>query len=151
MPGGCGPDQHILAAQAVEHPFAAAPELGYDIQFAVDAHATLGRDIRQVRNLRCNILRRLFGSVKSLDARLLAARHVFIADAPGVRPMVSALLVVLLRWPDLGVPLRIAQGFELAGDIPPSQVSRPIESRSAGRSGDYYPHEKLLGNDAELF
>ena len=83
----------------------------------------------EVRSSRLRLLLRVAEALQPLDDLLRARRHVAIPDTPGGRPLMLAYLVILLEWPDTAVPKKVADGFEIAGDIAPSGILRPIDAR----------------------
>ena len=56
-----------------------------------------------------------------------------------------------MKWPDRGVPRNLALGFELAGELPLSDVLCPIAPRDVGKSIPAPPGETLFGESAEGF
>ena len=146
-----GPRKHVEAAQGIVHPFAYDPPLELDLQFSVAAYVALGLNVAEAREKNLIALRRLAGSVKELDDLARTWRPTSIPGAPGVRPVFAAVLVVLLRWPDQDLPLRLVDGFPLGGPIPPSAVLRPIVTSRVGAPVPAARDECLLGPDAAKF
>ena len=148
---GLGPHGHVTAAMHVTHPFAADPVLERDLLFVIEAYAHIGPAIEARRRRRLHVLRKIARATKPLDVHALAQRHTAVADAPGLKPVFVAFLVIMMRWPDQGLPSRLVYGFELTGDLDPSGVHRPIEPRAIGHPVHLRPDEGLLGDDAKQF
>ena len=70
------------------------------LRFSMAAYSAHGPGIRPIRRARRNLLQTLARAVAPIDRRLVERRHTKIEGAPGVRPMLVAVLVVILRWPD---------------------------------------------------
>ena len=65
--------------------------------------------------------------------------------------MFVAFLIRLLRWPDTGLPVRLACGFELGGVVPPSDTLRPIDPTHPGKSKQAERPASRLGQTATQF
>ena len=108
-------------ARALRHriraSFCRPPVAELDMAFVVDAYCAKGLSRTSARRKRLRLLRRISASLEPLDDVFRERQHVKIALAPSVRPVCAAFLVVLLRWPDRGLPANLADGFELAGPL----------------------------------
>ena len=149
MPG-CGPVEHVRLAKGLDHPFAQPPVLELDLQFVVETYAHLGPLVRRARATRLSVLRDMALATQNLDDAIRSRRHVSIPGMLGVRPVFTALMVVLLGWPDRKLPRCVAHGFTIAGDIEPSGVLKPIDAKCSG-AAQPIRGERLLGPDAEAF
>ena len=86
-------------------------------------------------------LKKVARALREMDDYALTKRHAGVEGAPGIRPVVTAFLVVLLRWPDTELPMALIKGFELTRDVGASGIYRPIESKSVGKPVDMDPRE----------
>ena len=145
---GIGPQQHEELSAQLRHPFAQDPPVEADLQFVIDAYVANGPRIQSLRRARLRVVERVARALRPLDAWVLARRHVQLRGAPGVRPVYIAFMVALMGWPDKGLPSRLAQGFELAGVIPPSGILRPIAPRHIGKGPEPEPEEQVFGDGA---
>ncbi|CAK0906141.1 unnamed protein product [Prorocentrum cordatum] len=148
---GVDPDEHVRMALLLSHPFAAPPSLELDLQFAVYANASLGPRVRDQRRHRRKLLVRLAAALRPLDEFALQQRHVSIAGAPGISPVFAAVLVVLLDWPDTGLPTRLVHGFEIAAEVPASGpltkviYELTVEEIKAGLADPFVTRRELGG------
>ena len=133
------------------HPFSVDPRLELDLEFAVEANVRLGLNIKKHRRRRLRTLQRMAEATRELDDLLRKRRPVSLDNAPGPAPMFAAVMVVLLHWPDHGLPSRLASGFELAGDVPASGVYRPCAPKQAGHPVDMPKQVTLRGKAAVSF
>ena len=62
----------------------------------------------------------------------------------GMKPMFTTLVFCVLGWPDRTVCSRLVGGFEVVGEIAPSNIFRTIEPKEP-------PETPLLGKSAEVF
>ncbi|CAK0873242.1 unnamed protein product, partial [Prorocentrum cordatum] len=145
---GIGPEEHEARAVLLDHPFSRDPPVESDLQFVVDAYVANGPRVSRVRRRRLEVLQRTAAALHKLDEFSLRLRHTYLDSAPGVRPVYCAFLVVLTGWPDVGLPAGLAQGFELAGEVPASTVLRPIQPKPVGKGPLAGEEEQLLGESA---
>ena len=131
--------QHVETACELQHPFAFQPHLEKDLRFAVLQSVQLGPDVQALRDQQFGILRKLSRALLPLDTELLKLRHV--QHVPGFRPALIAACIIALQWPDTALPQCLQHGFPIVGDIPPSNIFRPIEPNTL-------PVSPLLGVDA---
>ena len=87
-------------------------------------------------------LRSIARACETADAWLLAQRPVH--HVPGMRPLFSALMASILRWPDRTVSRCLVRGFEVVDQIEPSLLYRNIEPKPV-------PDEPFLGPPAAAF
>ena len=151
VPWGLGPQEHEARALALEHPFVGQPVAELDLAFAVDTYCALVLRVTTARSRRLRLLQRVSNALGPLDRLLLDRRHVRVAQAPGGRPVYTALLIVLVRWTDVGLPTNLALGFELAGRLPESKVLKPTDPRHSGKRFGPEDEEAVLGTSAEPF
>jgi len=148
---GVKPLEHERQARLLQHPFAADAPLEMDLRFAVDAYIALGPRINRARVARMRLLQKVAKALEGLDSFLLLQRHISLPGAPGVRPAYTAFIVILLEWPDKGLPTRLALGFELADDIETSNVLRPILPKKVGKGPEPGVDEHLMGAGAVTY
>ena len=134
---GIGPEAQVRAATAQTHPFSRDPSSELDLQFVPEAYAGLGRRITDARRNRLRVLRKLPRAFQDLGKFLLAQRHLKLPGGPGLRPMFCSFLVRLPTCPDVGLPGKLACGFELAADgTTAHRVQEPGRRRTAVRLSD---------------
>ena len=111
LPASLAPEDHLAAAVRLKHPFAEQPPLELDMRYAVGAYEALGPLVKRERSANEETLRAIFRALQPLDEALLSLRPVSIEGASGINPAATAFLVVLLRWPDVGLPGCLALPF----------------------------------------
>ena len=94
---GVGPEEHFAQALKVDHPFANDPPIKRDLRFAVKAWARIEPNIQAHRGFKIKVLQQLARGVRQMDDHALAQRHAGIEGAPGIRPVIAAMMVVLLK------------------------------------------------------
>ena len=100
---------------------------------------------------RMQVLQRVAKAMQEMDDYALTKRHAGIEGAPGIRPVMAAVLVVLLRWPDTELPMALIKGFDLTDDVGASNIYRPIEAKTVGKPVEIDKQERLLGEAAATF
>jgi hypothetical protein len=148
---GLGPQQHQEKAQEVAHPFQEDAPIERNLLFAIIATARLGPTVKTRRKRRMKLLRQISEALKELDDHAKAQRHVRVATAPGLAPMMVAYMVVLLAWPDRELPRKLVYGFEIAKLLASSHIYRPIEAKAIGAKVALEEGEELLGSHAATF
>ena len=129
IPHDVSAEVHIQLAKEVQHPFTKGVSLEKDAEFAIEGAARWGPQITTHQNEIFAILRSVARALKKVDARALAARPV--GHVPGMRPATTAFMIATLQWPDVDLPRKLIEGFEIAGVIQPSHVFRN-ETRMGG-------------------
>jgi len=151
IPRGVKPEGHVRMASELQHPFAQDAPLERDLLFAVEANVRLGPNVRRHRRRKLRVLEQIASATAGLDDYLRKRRPVALDNAPGAAPMFVAVMVILMRWPDEGLPQRLATGFELAGVIDPAGVFRPCDPKPVGHPIQFEPGTELLGPSAVHF
>ena len=126
---GVGPDEHVMQARVLEHPFAAAVPLEHDLRFAVEANVRIGLNIKKHRRRRMRIIERIPEATQTIDDKLRKARPVALVGMRGPSPMFVAVMIAIMKWPDVDLPSRLTEGFEIARDIGKSNIFRPSSPR----------------------
>ena len=128
LPLDLSEDAHIAAAKLLRHPFADFAKLEHDLHFSVEANARLGPSSAATREPIIEDLRKLQRAVQHLDAFALSLRPV--GHVPGIRPVLTAMLIVGLHWPDTELPSSLVHGFQLIGRLAPTGIFRPVSTSS---------------------
>ena len=151
IPRGVGPERHAELASQLAHPFAADAPIERDLRFAVEANVRIGLNIRRCRRRRLRVLEKIAAATAELDEHLRSRRPVSLDGVPGPAPMLVAVMVTLLRWPDRKLPQCLATGFGLAGEIIPADIYRPCIPKQVGAPVDLPLGTTLSGPTAASF
>eukprot|EP00972_Heterocapsa_arctica_P045665 6740286-Heterocapsa_arctica.AAC.1 len=94
----------------------------------------------------CSVMRSLKRALKGMDAFALRRRPK--GHVAGMAPVYIAAFVVLFGWRDEGLPWRLVEGSEIAGEIAPTNIFRDIER---GDQDGEALRSQLLGEAAAHF
>ena len=119
-------DKHFqvsLAKQAFATPFEAAQAPEQDLWFAAQTTALLGPRLARVRKAAQGAFRELARRWQPVTAFLRQRQPGPVQSATAGRHIgLIFLLIILLRWPDVGLATGFMHGFPTVGHAPPCRV-----------------------------
>lgn len=124
---GLGKEAHIAEAGLLPSPFAPSPWPEPDIQFVVALIATWHQFLPRFLERCHQVFKSVLKAIEPLETWMAQHRSGtarLVASAK--RPVATATMVALLRWPDRELAAHLLGGFPIVGTIPSTGIFRPI-------------------------
>ena len=124
---GLGKEAHMAASAELPTPFHPRDWPEPDIGFVVEALFVWQQFLPRYTTRLRHVLRTLATALTPLEEALAPFRCQAASQvARGKKPALTAVLAILIRWPDLSLAQQLVQGFPIVGSMPHSGVFRPV-------------------------
>ena len=127
------PEEHVLLAKELTHPFQSPPNLPMDLTFAAETSLTDVQVAGMKRMRNAQQLLKLAEKAENLDHQIWSRMSSSVKVVAGkARLGLLTVLMFILRWPDWQLTSLYTRGFKVAGLVEPSNIYPTVDCKGEG-------------------
>ena len=137
------PQEHVLRAKQLAHPYQSPPHLPMDLKFASKASVEDVSATRERRQSKAHRLEQLASKSDILDRMIWSRMSTSVKVVAGkARLGLLTVLMFVLRWPDWQLTSLYTRGFKVSGLVDPSNIYPKTKCKGEGTLHDLLESEE---------